>query len=377
MGRDELAAWLRLLETPGIGRLSARRLLAAFGSPQAVFEATLGARQQVVDATQAHQLALIPTGLDDLVARTWQWLQHDAGHALLTLGDPLYPPALLTLTDPPLLIYCIGRLDRLLGLSVAVVGSRNPSAQGIENARLFSADLSRAGLVVVSGLAMGIDGAAHDGALQGPAGTIAVVGTGLDQVYPSRHRALAQRIAADGLILSEFALGTPPLSANFPQRNRVIAGLTLGTLVVEAALRSGSLITARLASESGREVFAIPGSIHAPQSRGCHALIKQGAKLVESTQDILDELLLDTGRYTRVHVEPPAATSLRPLPHTDDEQDSDPVLRALGHGPATFDTLQLRTGCSASDLNVQLLSLELSGRIERLPGQVFQRLVRA
>ncbi|MFM2057565.1 MAG: hypothetical protein RLY71_1950, partial [Pseudomonadota bacterium] len=262
----------------------------------------------------------------------------------------------------------------------------------------FACALSQAGLAVVSGLALGIDGAAHEGALLGPGGTIAVIGTGLDRVYPRSHLDLAHRIARHGLLLSEFPLGTAPLAANFPQRNRIIAGLGLGTLVVEAALQSGSLITARLAADHGREVFAIPGSIHSPQSRGCHALIRQGAKLVESTQDILEELRLaaptpatatpapagrpgQAPRPQRAANSPATAVQVQaellPTIVSDDAQASDAVLEALGHGPATLDALQARTGWSTADLSVHLLSLELCGEVERLPGQLFQRLARA
>jgi DNA processing protein len=388
--RRELAAWLRLLHTPGIGRLSARRLLAMFGSPEAVFDAPAAAWRNALDAAQSQALSHPPAGFDALLAATWDWLCHDERHAVLPLGDPRYPAALLSLPDPPLMLYASGLLDTLTQPALAVVGSRNPSAQGTENARQFAIDLGRAGLVVVSGLALGIDGAAHEGALDAPARTIAVMGTGVDITYPVRHRALAARIEAQGLLLSDFPLGTPPKAENFPQRNRLIAGLSLGTLVVEAALRSGSLITARLAAECGREVFAIPGSIHAPQSRGCHALIKQGAKLVECTQDILEELRLDKrddslrARRTSPSTAPdsaPTAPTPRQAPAAvtfdADDEEVDPVLRALGHGPANFDVLQVRTGCSAADLQVRLLSLELGGQIERLPGQVFQRLVRA
>jgi DNA processing protein len=246
----------------------------------------------------------------------------------------------------------------LQAASMAVVGSRNPTAQGSDNARAFAKHLSQAGLTVVSGLALGIDGAAHDGALAGPGSTIAVMGTGADRIYPARHRALAHRIATVGLLLTEFEIGTPPLAENFPQRNRIIAGLARGTLVVEAALPSGSLSTARAAVEAGREVFAIPGSIHSPQSRGCHALIKQGAKLVESADDITSELQWKAGRPVDTAFEAPS--------------DS-PLLEALGHEPTTLDALGARTGMSAADLNAQLLELELDGRVARLPGGLFQR----
>lgn len=366
--REELAAWLRLLETPGLGAQSARRLLAAFGSPQAVLRAPVSALRQVVGAGQADALARPPEGFDVLLAATWTWLQAGPQRHILTLGDPGYPARLLDIADPPLLLYGIGAPELLGTLSIAVVGSRSPTRQGADHARSFAAHLSHAGLCIVSGLAQGIDGAAHEGALEGPGRTIAVVGTGLDRVYPARHRELARRIAAEGLLLSEYALGTPPLPANFPRRNRLIAGLSLGTLVVEAALQSGSLITARLALEQGREVFAIPGSIHSPQSRGCHALLKQGAKLVETAQDILEELHLPAQSNC-------LSSAAQPQPPAPEEFD--PVLNALGWEATTLDALVARTGWPAADLNARLLELELEGRVARLPGQLFQRLASA
>ena len=288
--RDELAAWLRLVGTPGVGRDAARRLLAEFGSPQRVLDASTAARRPLVGDAAATALAAEPTGFAGLLAATLAWLDGrpadatGSGRDVLVLGDPRYPASLLETADPPTLLYVEGRIELLGADAIAIVGSRNPTAQGLDNARAFADHLSRAGLVVVSGLALGIDGAAHEGALEGQAagtagGTIAVVGTGLDLVYPARHRALAHRIAATGLLVSEFPIGTASRPENFPIRNRIIAGLARGTLVVEAAMRSGSLITARLALEAGREVFAIPGSIHSPQARGCHALLKQGAEI--------------------------------------------------------------------------------------------------
>jgi DNA processing protein len=255
------------------------------------------------------------------------------------------------------------------------VGSRNPTSQGAANAQQFSQALAQAGFTIVSGLALGVDGAAHSGALEGAAedliATVAIVGTGLDRVYPRQHRDLAHRIAERGLILSEYPLGTPPLSPNFPKRNRIIAGLTRGTLVVEAALKSGSLITARLAVEQGKDVFAIPGSIHSTQARGCHALIKQGAKLVESAQDILEELL-------------PAQRTPGAAAHSsvgDDDLEAfaddsdDPLWTALGFDPVGLDALLARTGMDISTLQVRLMELELDGRVSRMPGGLFQRLV--
>ena len=360
--RDEFAAWLRLLETPQVGRESARKLLAAFGSPEGVVDASSAARREVVGAVAAEALATPPDALDALIAATLAWLEADDAQArtVIPLGDPRYPDALLNTADPPLMLYAQGRVDLLHADSVAIVGSRNPTPQGKSNARDFAMAVSQAGLPVVSGLALGIDGAAHEGALDGAAGTIAVVGTGLDRVYPKRHLALAHRIVRDGLIVSEYSLGTPPLPANFPQRNRIIAGLARGTLVVEAAVQSGSLITARLASEAGRDVFAVPGSIHSPQSRGCHLLIKQGAKLVDSAQDILEELQWAAKPAV-------AADSQAPV-------KADPLLDALGFDPVSLELLVVRTGWSAAELSTRLLDLELAGAVARLPGQLFQRM---
>jgi DNA processing protein len=361
---DELAAWLRLLETPGVGRETARRLLAAFGSPQAVLDAGPAARRGVVGAVQATALSQPAEGHAALLAGTIEWLDDGGGPArhVLPLGDPAYPAALLETADPPLLIYALGRLDRLRAQSLAIVGSRNPTPQGQVNAAAFATQLGEADLTIVSGLALGVDGAAHQGALDTTGGTVAVVGTGLDRAYPRRHAQLAGQIAEKGLILSEYALGTPPLRPNFPQRNRIIAGLTRGTLVVEATLQSGSLITARLAVEAGRDVFAIPGSIHAPQSRGCHALIKQGAKLVETAQDILEELQMP-GSVTA----PSAITGAAQDP-------ASPLLQSMGHDPISLDELVARTGWGAAELNARLLDLELQGLVARLPGQLFQRI---
>ncbi len=387
MDHDELGAWLRLTLTPGIGNGAARRLLVRFGLPQSIFQQTEAALQLCVPAAQAKALREIPQGWEALWQTTAQWLANAApqgpARAIVSLGDLRYPQALLDTEDPPLLLYLMGPAlllehqpfpsDRCL----AVVGSRNPTAQGAENARLFARALCGAGLTIVSGLALGVDAAAHEGALEAAtsagtmAATIAVVGTGLDRVYPRKNLDLAHRIAAHGLIVSEYPLGTPPLPANFPKRNRIISGLSQGTLVVEAALASGSLITARMAAEQGREVFAIPGSIHAPQSRGCHALIRQGAKLVESAQDVLEELKIP-------------ATTLPGLPQEGvnapgtaaSDETQDPVLAALGYDPMGLDALIARTGMDASTLQVALLELELDGRIARLPGGLFQRVGR-
>ena len=387
MDHDELGAWLRLTLTPGIGNGAARRLLARFGLPQAIFQQTEAALQLCVPAAQAKALREIPQGWEALWQTTAQWLANAApqgpARAIVSLGDLRYPQALLDTEDPPLLLYLMGPASLLQhqpfpsDRCLAVVGSRNPTAQGAENARLFARALCGAGLTIVSGLALGVDAAAHEGALEAAtsagtmAATIAVVGTGLDRVYPRKNLDLAHRIAAHGLIVSEYPLGTPPLPGNFPKRNRIISGLSQGTLVVEAALASGSLITARLAAEQGREVFAIPGSIHAPQSRGCHALIRQGAKLVESAQDVLEELKIPATTVPGLPQEgvnaPGAAAS---------DETEDPVLAALGYDPMGLDALIARTGMDASTLQVALLELELDGRIARLPGGLFQRVGR-
>lgn len=398
MDRDELGAWLRLTLSHGVGNGAARSLLTRFGLPQAIFEQTEAALRQHVTAAQARALCTVPENWPPLLELTWHWL-HGAdpqgpARTIIALGDDRYPPALLETEDPPLLMYLMGPARLLArnpfpaGRCLAVVGSRNPTAQGAENARLFSRALHGAGLTIVSGLALGVDAAAHEGALDvapggdsNQAATIAVVGTGLDRVYPRRNLDLAHRIASRGVLVSEYPLGTPPLPGNFPKRNRIISGVSQGTLVVEAALASGSLITARMAVEQGRDVFAIPGSIHAPQSRGCHALIRQGAKLVESAQDVLEEL----------HLSPTA------LPQTEDFQADGlveasaavdggaavdleletPLLQALGFDPIGVDALVARTGMAAAALQVGLLELELEGRVARLPGGLFQRLAAA
>jgi DNA processing protein len=323
-----------------------------------VFDAGPATWRELVDASACAALKARPERHDEQLAATRTWLDAAPARHVVVLGDASYPTLLLETADPPVLLYAHGRIDLLNAAAIAIVGSRNPTAQGSDNARAFARHLAQAGLVVVSGLALGIDSAAHEGALDGEGATIAVMGTGADRIYPARHRALAHRIVERGLLLSEFEIGMPPLAENFPQRNRIIAGLARGTLVVEAALPSGSLSTARAAVEAGREVFAIPGSIHSPQSRGCHSLIKQGAKLVESAQDITSELRWGTS----------IAAGL-----LDDSAHEPALLRALGHEPATLDALGARTGLPAAELNAQLLELELEGRVARLPGGLFQR----
>jgi DNA processing protein len=386
MDAQELQAWLRLTLTPGVGNATARKLLAAFGSAQAVFEQSSLTLRQIGSAKLASALQTEPPTLAALLQTTRDWLQASSDRRIATLGDAAYPATLLNIEDPPLMLYMLGtlcgRADTAAAIahSLAIVGSRNPTPQGETNARQFAKAFGSAGLCVVSGLALGIDGAAHDGALLGGGDTIAVVGTGLDRVYPKKHLALAHRIARQGMLVSEFPLGTPPLTANFPKRNRIISGLSLGTLVVEAALKSGSLITARLAAEQGKEVFAIPGSIHSPQSRGCHALIKQGAKLVEVAQDVLEELRLAPVRTDRDGDDFPDLLDMADSADADDAQPSGrqgALLAALGFDPVSLDALQARCGLPTDQLQAQLLELELDGQLTRLPGGLFQRLATA
>lgn len=376
---EEMALWLRLQLTEGIGRNTARQLLTAFGLPQQVFSQSVGALREVVTERQAKALHATPTNLDTTARATWDWLQADPTHRrLLALGDTAYPSPLLDIEDPPFVLYAMGEpVAWTTGAirSIAIVGSRNPTPQGLENATQFARAFAQTGLTIVSGMASGIDAAAHTGALQGAApgqlATIAVVGTGLDRVYPKTNLTLARQIAQNGLILSEFPIGTPPLAANFPQRNRIISGLCLGTLVVEAALQSGSLITARMAAEQGKDVFAVPGSIHSTQARGCHALIKQGAKLVESANDVLDELRTAPShhRVPQVHCDPDLLEHIDPdfAPQTG-------LLACLGFDPVGLDLLQIRSGLDTPQLQAELMALELQGRVARLPGGLYQRL---
>jgi DNA processing protein len=373
----ELQAWLRLTLSPGIGNGGARKLLAAFGSAQAVFAQSAPALRQLGTDKLVNAIQNEPPTLATQLQTTLDWLQAGDDRRVVALGDAAYPAALLDIEDPPLMLYMLGaQVNRAqaaiktIAANLAIVGSRNPTPQGESNARQFAKVFGSAGICVVSGLALGIDGAAHDGAMLGGGETIAVVGTGLDRVYPKKHLALAHRIAQQGMLISEFPLGTPPLTANFPKRNRIISGLSRGTLVVEAALQSGSLITARLASEQGKEVFAIPGSIHSPQSRGCHALIKQGAKLVELAQDVLEELNLPAAGLTRPGAsQPEAGADSETAQPTDD-----PLVAALGFDAVSLDALQARTGLDTAQLQAQLLELELGGQVARLPGGLFQRL---
>lgn len=357
---SELAAWLRLTLAPGIGGESQRKLLASFGLPDRIFDASPASLARIVSVAQAERLLSHDAQAAVDAALAWS---AEPGNAILTLADAAYPQRLLDMPDPPTVLYVKGRADLLNGVrALAIVGSRNATPQGEANAESFAAALSETGFAIVSGLALGIDAAAHRGGLRGKGSTIAVIGTGIDRVYPARNRSLARQIAERGVIVSEFPLGTPALKENFPRRNRIISGLAQGCLVVEAAERSGSLITARLAGEMGREVFAIPGSIHSPLSKGCHKLIKQGAKLVDDARDILEELGLPAA--------PDSKSAAAPAPDAETAR----ILDCLGYDPCDMDALSRRSGLTAERLYAILLRLELEGRIASLPGGRFQRI---
>ena len=398
MDRAELEAWLRLTLSPGVGNDAARRLLAAFGLPQAIFEQPATALRQLLTPAQASALQQVPEALAAQLQATLDWLgaaEDGIARRVVTLGDAAYPTSLLATENPPCVLYVLGDLgEKNDGLNqpsapnprapaaidseatnwprrvIAIVGSRNPTPGGAEIARDLARDLAAAGMVVTSGLALGVDGAAHQGALAARGLTVAVAGTGLDRVYPAVHRELAHRIAAEGALVSEYPVGTPPLPEHFPRRNRVIAGLALGTLVVEAALRSGSLITARLAGEEGREVFAVPGSVRNPLARGCHVLLREGATLVESAADVLQALgglLAHVPRGAAGEAAGSGAGAGAGLAGGGEEPldpDHRRVLSSLGFDPVGVDTVVERSGLTADAVSSILLLLELRGLVE-------------
>ena len=357
-----LAGWLQLTLTPGLGAAAIRGLLSQFGLPENVIAARRAELARY--ASEEALKALDSDAVARLVERALAWLEQP-GHAVVTLSDAGYPKLLLETGDPPPLLYCHGRLDLLNRPSIAIVGSRNATAQGTGSAEQFARSFSAAGLTIVSGLAQGIDAAAHRGGLSAAGSTIAVLGTGVDNIYPRTNTVLAEEIAAGGLLLSEFPLGSKALAHHFPRRNRVISGLALGCLVVEAAFASGSLITARCAAEQGREVFAVPGSIHSPLSKGCHALIKAGAKLAESADDVLSELAA-FHRSGSATARPPSGAA---APVADE-----PLLACMGFDPVDVDSLCNRSGLPAERISAELLRLELAGRIAALPGGLYQRI---
>lgn len=366
----EKSLWISLGNIHGIGPQTFCQLLKVFGSPSSVYAASFKQLKAVVSDNIA---SAITNGVDqDALADSLHWLAQENNH-LVTLADAEYPKSLLEIADPPPFLYAKGNLSLLNQPSIAIVGSRNASVQGEKNAEAFAHDLCGYGLCVVSGLALGIDGAAHRGALRAKGSTIAVVGTGLDIVYPAKHRALAHQIVEHGLIISEFTLGTPSKPQNFPKRNRIISGLSLGCLVVEANLQSGSQITARLAAEQGREIFAIPGSIHSPMSKGCHQLIKQGAKLVDCLQDIVEELNLHTKAVMNAH-DIQAKNNLS----NDDTAHSSPsheIYHLIGYEPMTIENLVAICGLTVSEVSSNLMLLELEGKIASLAGGKYQKIM--
>jgi DNA processing protein len=367
----EPEAWLSLDLIPGLGSESLRALLAKFAAPSAVLAQTASAISIALTQAglprNAQKIAeAITAGPDSAkLDVALAWLKSESNH-LLTLADSDYPPALLEISDPPPLLYMKGDRGLLGKPGIAVVGSRNATPVGLQNAEAFSRALSQADLTIISGMALGIDAAAHRGGLDGGASSVAVVGTGLDLVYPARNKLLAKELVEKGLIISEFSLGTPALATNFPRRNRIISGLSRGVLVVEAALASGSLITARQAAEQGREVFAIPGSIHSPFSKGCHQLIKQGAKLVDEANDILTEL--------QGHGVQTKAAAISPSKEPIEESADDPLLTAMGFDPVSIDALVERVDLRADQVMARLTELEIDGIIAPLPGGRYQRL---
>jgi len=377
----ELSAWLTLLLAPGLGPQRINKLLSAFASPEAACAASttamrsLGLSQLMLDAVRKPDAAAI--------ARALRWAEHSQA-AILTLADPRYPPRLAQLPAPPPLLFVRGDPALLQEPQLAIVGSRNPTAGGLQTTQAFASHLAGLGLVITSGMALGIDRAAHLGALESGR-TIAVLGTGPDRVYPASHRELARRISAEGALVSEFPPGVGPQPGHFPRRNRTISGLSLGTLVTEAAPRSGSLITARYAAEQGREVFAIPGSIHNPLARGCHALIREGAKLIDSVDQLLEELAPQLQSYLARSVQQGASLSsgqgrMQNLTESGDSSLSagtataglDPdyrqLLDGMGGDPVATDELVVRTGLSAQEVSSMLLLLELQGHVSCLPG---------
>jgi len=366
LDESTLAAWLRLESVPGLGPANLRALLAAFGNVDAILAAHPQQLVPWIGERLAQAIALSATNPASqlLIESTLTWLKQPGNH-FLPCTCAQYPPQLRELPDAPAWLYVKGDPAWLQRPMLAVVGSRYATPQGLRDATAFAQALSEAGLTIISGLALGVDAAAHEGGLSGLGSSIAVVGTGLDRVYPARNRTLAHRLAEQGALVSEFPLGTPPKTGHFPRRNRLISGLSNGVLVIEAALESGSLITARLAAEQGREVFALPGSIHSPLSKGCHRLIREGAKLVDSANDVLEEL---AGRL-RFHSQADTMDDDKP-----EETVADPLLDALATTSLTMDQLAERLSLTVEALSVRLLSAEMDGCIARLPGGLYQRI---
>ena len=361
---QQLYHWLLLSFMPGLGPIKTQRLLQCFGSPERIVLAPQQELRQVLSEKIADNFSSPSTQqkIKRQLQQTQHWYESSEAHHIITFDSPLYPKLLRELPDAPVILYVIGNPSMLQEPQVGVVGSRRPTPSGSRVAKEFSEQLARSGLVITSGMAMGIDGAAHQGALSSYGGTIAVLGTGVDQIYPVRHKSIYSLIAAHGALVSEFPLGTTPFAGNFPKRNRIISGLSLGVLVVEAALESGSLISARMAAEQGREVFAVPGSVINPLSKGCHKLIRDGAVLVESADDILMELAPQLQQQMQ----------LPDLSSTVQQKESDPlrlkVVESMGYDVISIDDLSDICGIPCQELSVLLTDMELDGVIEATPG---------
>ena len=433
LSEAEISAWLKLTLANGVGSSVQRSLLKEFGSPQAIFDAGELLIEKYIGQSKAQKLFAAQT--DEIIEQTLTWLQLSEQHHIITLADENYPKILLNISDPPTIIYARGNIELLHHQGLAVVGSRNATPQGLLNAENFCQVIANFGLPIISGLALGIDSAAHKGALKTANGaTLAVIGTGINRMYPASNKNLAlQILEQNGLIITEFPLNTSPSPENFPRRNRLISGLSLGILVVEATIDSGSLITAKLAAEQGREVFAIPGSIHSPLSKGCHKLIRQGAKLVETANDILEELRFKPYVPNIKKVEPELVikkenienienniektekiendkitkakatnkntktatknktksktTNKKTAKNTinkiesnnennneNNDDNINKVLNFMGYSPCTLDELVERTNISAAEILTHLLTLEMQGKISTIPGGSYQRL---
>jgi len=382
---EELKAWITLWRVPGVGSKTYQKLLASFADPSGVFEASqssllsAGISQKLAEKIKAHNdLSTTNTADTDI-----EWLLSANNHTILTLHCNDYPALLKRIDNPPPILFIKGNSNILNDPQLAIIGSRNPTRSGTDNAVSFAKHLGKTGLCITSGLALGIDGSAHQGALQANAPTIAVIATGIDRVYPAVHRDLAHEIVENGAIVSEFPIGTQPKAENFPRRNRIISGLSHGTLVVEAALQSGSLITARLAMEQNREVFAIPSSIHNPLAKGCHQLIRQGAKLVETADDILEEMasVIDLNDLDTLPNKGDNQDQPTQIISTDEKEDKEKnnaeyqlVLDKMGFDPTPIDQLVIDTGYSPEALSAMLLMLELQNKVSSNGGGTYTRL---
>ncbi len=376
---NELKAWVRLLKVSGVGAKTFLRLLETFETPDNVFKANT---KQLINSGIKENLALaIQENTENCVDEDIAWLEQSEKHHIITIQDDEYPSLLKQIDNPPPLLYLHGQYQLLNDPCIAIIGSRNPTQSGIDNAYEFAKYLAQTGFCINSGLALGIDGQSHKGALDVDAPTIAVIATGIDRVYPAKHRDLAHRIVKNGAIVSEFPIGTPPDSRNFPRRNRIISGLSLGTLVVEAAHKSGSLITARLAMEQNREVFAIPGSIHNPLARGCHQLIRQGAKLVETADDILEEMSsiitisdITSNQQRALQTEINSQDSEIKQNSSNLDEEHQHLLDEMGFDPIAIDQLVVRTGYNAENIAAMLLMLELQNQVSSNGGGTYTRI---